>query len=230
MGVSNYNGTCTVNYLSENTIRMYDFPEWVRGCNSINSYHSTVSSICNSKGLDISQIIERDEVEVTTLYKLMINHCVEGVYFLKIDTEGHDTTILKKFYEECERRELWPHVIQFESNSLSNMDEVNHIIEIFTGRGYDIIHMGYDTILNLNLCKLANKSVFTEQISKYFIYDYPANYNVADLPHENTLEGAKEYCIKHNCTGVTLQDGVYQVRNGTYMHYFDGDIHSWVFL
>jgi hypothetical protein len=90
--------------------------------------------------------------------------------------------------------------------------------------------MGYDTILHLNLRKLSNKTMFTEPIRKYFISDYPPDYNLSDLPHENTLESAKEYCMSNNCSGVTFQDGIYQVRNGSYIYYFDGDICSWVFV
>lgn len=56
MGVSDYNGTCVVNYLSEETIRAHGFPSWVRGCNSINSFHKTVETLCQSKGVDIVKI------------------------------------------------------------------------------------------------------------------------------------------------------------------------------
>ena len=230
LGISDYNGSCIVNYLSEETIQKYNFPCWVRGCNSINSYHKTVSDLCKDKGIDIEKICEKDPVGVMTLYKMMNKMGVDGVYFVKIDTEGHDTVILKKFYEEIENNMCLPHVIQFESNTLSDVEEVNNVINLFSKKGYDLIENNHDTILKLNLKNIESKTRYTEAIKKYYIMDYPLNYSLSDLPHENTLESAKEYCTKNNCSGVTLQDGIYQVRNGKYINYIDDNIYSWIFI
>lgn len=230
MGISNYNGTCIVNYLSENTIQKYNFPSWVRGCNSINSYHKTVSKLCEDRCIDIANISEKDSVDVMTLHQIMNKMSVGGVYFLKIDTEGHDTVILKQFYEEIQHNMYLPHVIQFESNVLSDVEDVNHIINLFSKKGYDLIEKNHDTILKLNLKTIENKTTYTPAIKKYYIMDYPSNYCLTKLPHENTLESAKEYCIKHNCSGITLQDGIYQVRNGKYINYSNNDIYSWIFI
>jgi hypothetical protein len=230
IGISNYVGTCVVNYLSEQTIQAHNFPCWVRGCNSVNSYHKTVTDLCISKGIDIQQISEKDSVNVTTLCALMNDVSVDGVYFLKIDTEGHDTVILEKFYEEVKNSTHLPHVIQFESNVLSSREAVNHIIRAFQNIGYDLIFNDHDTVLKLNLNRIRNKTKYTDAIKNYYIMDYPLNYSVSNLPHENTLEGAKEYCTKHGCSGITLQDGIYQVRNGKYMNYHKGDISSWIFM
>jgi len=230
LGISNYNGKCVVNYLSEQTICKYNFPYFVRGCNSINSYHKTVTSICKSKNIDIEKIADKYTVDVSTLHTLMIKACVSGVYFLKIDTEGHDVIILKKFYEEIKDNAYLPHVIQFESNVLSTAEDINTIIRLFTNIGYDLISKGNDTILNLNLKNIKNKKKYTSAIKNYYIMGYPLNYSLTNLPHNNTLESAKEYCIKHKCSGVTLQNGIYQVRNGKYINYAEGDIYSWIFI
>jgi FkbM family methyltransferase len=245
IGISNYNGKCIVNYLSEETIKQYNFPDWVRGCNSINSYHKTVSNLCKEKFIDIETISEKDEVDVATLYQIMTKFDVSSVYFLKVDTEGHDTIILKKFYEDLQliRGELGstellvpisfylPHVIQFESNILSSNENINEIINLFSNIGYDLISKSsIDTILKLNLNNLKNKKTFTEKMNKYYIMDYPLNYSINNLPHENTLEGAKQYCIKYNCSGITLQDNIYQVRAGKYLNYFNSDIYSWIYI
>lgn len=231
IGISDYNGKCMVNYLSEQTIQKFNFPAWVRGCNTINYYHQTVSNLCKDKGINIESISEKDEVDVTTLYQIICKLNIDCFYFLKIDTEGHDVVILKKFYEEIQDNFHLPHVIQFESNVLSKDEDVNQVINLFSKKGYDLIEKNnIDTILKLNLKKIKNKNSFTDCIKKYWIMDYPLNYSINNLPHENTLESAKEYCIKHNCSGVTLQDNIYQVRNGKYMNYFNGEIYSWVFL
>jgi FkbM family methyltransferase len=230
LGISDYNGTCIVNYLSEQTIQKYNFPVWVRGCNSINSYHKTVSNLCKEKNIDIEKISEHDSVDVTTLYTLMNKLGIEGVFFLKIDTEGHDTIILKKFYEEMNNNMNLPHIILFESNVLTSSDDINQIINLYTNIGYDLIERGNDTLLKLNLKKIKNKTKYTQSIKNYYIMDYPLNYSLTNLPHENTLESAMEYCIKYNCSGITLQDGIYQVRNGNYVKYFNGEIYSWIYI
>ena len=230
IGISNYNGKCVVNYLSEKTIHKYNLPGWVRGCNSINSYHTTVTILCKEKGVDIEKISEKHIVEVSTLYTVMTKLCISGVYFLKIDTEGHDVIILKKFYEEIQNNIYLPHVIQFESNVLSKNEDINNTIHLFTNIGYDLIHKGDDTILKLNIHNIKNRMKYTSAIKNYYIMDYPLNYSLTNLPHDNTLESAKEYCIKHNCSGITLQDGIYQVRNGNYINYSKEDINSWIFI
>jgi hypothetical protein len=187
--------------------------------------------MCKNAGIDIEKISEKDSVEVMTLYQIMKTQGVDGVYFLKIDTEGHDPVILRKFDEELDDNKYLPHVIQFESNVLSAKEDVEHIIELFTKKGYDVIEKRHDTLLKLNLQKIENKTTFTSAIHKYYIMGYPDNYNIRKLPHENTLESAKEYCVRHNCSGITLQNGIYQVRGGKYMQYYnDAELVSWIFI
>ena len=57
-----------------------------------------IYNLCKNICIDIETISEKEPVEVSTLYTLMNKLSIVGVYFLKIDTEGHDTIILKKFY------------------------------------------------------------------------------------------------------------------------------------
>ena len=61
-------------------------------------------------------------------------------------------------------------------------------------------------------------------ISRYYIKDYPKNYNPKNLPHENSLDGAKNYCLKHNCSGVTFENNRYEVRDGKYIDFNDTNI------
>jgi hypothetical protein len=234
IGISNYTGKCLIYYVSEKNIRKYNFPDWVRGCNSINSYHKTVFQLCKNMNINIEEISEKEEIEVETLYQIIIKMQVDYVYYLKIDTEGHDTIILKKFYEEVIDNKHLPHIIMFESNVLSNKEDIEEIINLFSKKGYDLYSRDdIDTIMKLNLTKLKNKKIFSEGIKNYYIMDYPLNYDVTKLPHENTLEAAQDYCIKHNYSGVTLQNGVYEVRNGKYMNYYKDHLNclvSWVFI
>lgn len=231
MGVSNYNGTGRVYYIPENIIHTYSFPTWVRGCNSINSYHKTVSDLCKLIEINIEDVSDSYEVPIHTLASIFRDNNVSGVYYLKIDTEGHDVVILKKFHDDMTHNNHLPHKILFESNVLSTEQDVTNIIALYEDKGYDLITRDQDTTLQLNLQKIKHKSMFTNGIQRYYIMDYPSNYDPLRLPHLNTLESAKEFCVAHNCSGITLQNGIYEVRNGKYMKpYDDTTIVSWIYV
>jgi hypothetical protein len=227
MAVSDHVATCKVNYVPEDMIAKHNLPSWVRGCNCINSYHRTVASLCLEKGFDIADIIATDTVPVSTLHKVMKNLDFEGVFLLKIDTEGHDTVILKQFFKDfAGQRRLLPHVVQFETNDLANNADVDEVIASFLSFGYDLVTRGYDTILKRNLHVKSNND-FTGARKNYQIIQFPPEYYFPGL-HENTLEAAKEYCVKHQHSGVTLFNGYYTVRSGKYLEYLDDDVTSWV--
>jgi len=230
VAVSNYTGNATINYLSEENIDKFKLPEWVKGCNTINSYHPTVSMKLLEKGIHIKDIITSYSVECKPLVQIMTENNVSGVYYLKIDTEGHDTTILKHFYNSINNNDFLPHVVLFESNILSKEIDVKEIINILQYIGYDLVQSNHDTILKLNLTKLRNKSKFTK-IENYCVMEYPAEYNPDYLPYENTLEHAQQYCIENGYTAVTYQNNRYEVRVGKYIQYHnDFDITSWIYI
>lgn len=229
IGISDYTGTCDVNFVSEEMIHKLGFPEWVKGCNCINSYHKTVSRLCVDKSIDIASITTTQTVPVRTLFDVMQSLDFDGVYLLKIDTEGHDVVILKKFVQEFNGdKKFLPHVIQFESNVLTQTEEVDETIGLLASIGYDLIEKGHDTVLCRNL-QTQCKERFSNIICNSYVMDYPANYNVLDLPHANTLEAAKEFCVVNSCTGVTFEAGVYQVRAGKYLKSTELDSCSWIF-
>lgn len=235
IAISNYIGTCYVYYLSEDTINKYNFPTYIRGCNCINDYHPEVINICKNKNINIEEICEKQEVKVSTLYKIMSIYNIEGLYYLKIDTEGHDTVILKHFFEENKNKLYLPHIIRFESNHLTPNENIISTITLYSKIGYDFVSRTIDdVVLKLNLKKMENKTIFTNRLKNYYISDNPPNYDLNNLPHPNTLEGAKIYCVKNNYTGVTYQDNVYQVRTGCYLINYDNkeniDLYTWVYI
>ena len=230
MGISNYNGVGTVNYLSEEMIKKYSFPRWVRGCNSINSYHASVTKACKDRQLQIEDITSSYDIPIRTLSRVFSEQNVTGVYYLKVDTEGHDTVILKHFFSALTPLTM-PHVILFESNCLSKHADIEEVISLYKGIGYDLIYKNADdTLLQLNLNRRA-KTQFTEALDNYYIIDYPPGYSPKNLPHENTLEAAQDFCRQNNYSGVTFQDGQYQVRSGKFLKYCsDIPCRSWAFV
>jgi hypothetical protein len=231
IAVSNYDGNVSVNYLSVENIKKLNLPDWVRGCNSINSFHPTVSKLLSEKQIDIKDIITSNIVECKSLLTIISENKVSGIYYLKIDTEGHDTTILEHFYTNVSDNSNLPHVILFESNSLSERDRIIETIENLEKKGYELVKSEHDTLLKLNLKKVLNKCKFSEKIEHYYISDYPQDYNPENMPHGNTLDDAQQYCKQHGYSGVTFQNNRYEVRNGKHLRYQNtSELASWIYI
>jgi FkbM family methyltransferase len=231
VAVSNKNGTCNVYYISPDDIIKYNLPDWIRGCNSINTYHKTVVTECTHRSILPENIIKCDKIDTKTLFTIINENNINGIYSLKIDTEGHDCIILKQFYNDIINNEQLPHEIIFESNVLSDINDVNQIKNLFLGKGYDLIYSNHDTKMKLNITQIKNKTKFTGELHKYYIQDYPQGYDNHNPPHENTLESAQKYCTENNFSGVTFQYGRYEVRSGKYILYHDDDsLISWIYL
>jgi hypothetical protein len=105
----------------------------------------------------------------------------------------------------------------FESNILSKKEDVSEINNLYSKKGYDLISRNNNTVLRINLKKIKNKTNFTDEILNYYIESYPSDYNPDNLPHLNTLESAKLYCIKNKYNGIVYHNGIYTVRCGKYV-------------
>jgi len=231
IAVSNYNGFANINYVSVENIKKYKLPKYVRGCNSINNYHPTVSRILSQKGINIKNIVTSCTVPCKTLLNIINENNISGFYYLKIDTEGHDSIILENFCNNIRDNKYLPHKIYFESNILSDKQQIINVITLLKNKGYDLIKSTKNTLLKLNLNNIKNKSSFTSAITNYYIIDYPINYDLINPPHENNLEDAKRYCMKNNYSGITYQYNRYEVRNGKYIQYHkDNNLLSWIYI
>ena len=230
VAVSNETGHCDIYYVPAQDIVKYKMPNWIKGCNSIDKPHSTVQLVLSKLNLD-QGLIKTKRVEKYKLIDVMKKYNVTGMYYLKVDTEGHDTTILKCFFNECVDNLLLPHKLLFESNILTDKKEVEELINMLVERGYDLQYSATDTSMTLNLNKLKNKKTF-HKVDKYYITAYPKGYDTRTLPHDNTLDDAIKYCQKINAAGVTYQKGKYEVRQGPNLMPFPEDekLCSWVYL
>jgi FkbM family methyltransferase len=164
LAISDKNGESKVYYMSEANIKKYKFPSWVKGCNTINSYHPTVIKQINKKSLNIEDLIDSYFVKVMTLYSFLDKENIGGIFYLKIDTEGHDIIILNKFLDDIEKintnhkigkdldklsNELLPNKLLFESNVLTKKSKVKKIIERLEDFGYHLLKSGNDTLMEL---------------------------------------------------------------------------------
>ena len=146
--ISNYKGTIDIYYVSPEIIKEYKFPQWFTGCNSVNDYHPTVKKILTERGLSLEKMVTVETIDVIQFKDLVDLYNIEGIKYLKIDTEGHDCVILNDYLDliqETNNRSLLAKEILFESNVLSNADEINKIIERLEEFGYIMITKGVDT-------------------------------------------------------------------------------------
>lgn len=233
IAISNYNGYININYLDENTINKYNLPIWARGCNSVNNFHNTIKNILLQNNINIKDLAIIESVPCYTLKYIINDNNITGIYLLKIDTEGHDCIILEHYFENYQNNNFLPHKIIFETNILTDSNYIDKILLMAKNIGYDLISRDEDAILQLNLKKIAKNNKFSSMITNYYIEEYPKNYDPNNLPHENTLEAAKKYCIKNNYSGITYENNKYEVRNGKYLNYYNDSnstIYSWIYL
>jgi len=145
VGISNVNSTLNVYYIPENVIEENNLPHWFKGCNCINNYHPLHVQH------NVSHLCKIDKVKVITTYELFYQNRVRNVKYLKIDTEGHDVTILRSlfFYIKNLPIAFYPNRILFESNEHSDPKEVDQIIQLYCSIGYKLEKRGYDSVLIL---------------------------------------------------------------------------------
>lgn len=139
--VSDRNGTIDVYSISPENIKKHDLPDWIRGCNSVNAVHPVIA------GRVPDEIIIKDQVPVYTFGDI-INMChVKTCKYLKMDTEGHDVTILQS-YLDCVAGgfPLIPK-IQFEANAWTAQEHVDAILEKLIVYGYTHTRDGDNIIL-----------------------------------------------------------------------------------
>lgn len=148
--ISDYDGNINVYSITPDLIKKYDLPDWVRGCNAINSYHPTVLKLILGKRLDEREVFTVERVPVMTFSTLIKKYNVNGCRYLKIDSEGHDIVIINSYLDCVNQGEisLIPK-IQFESNELTDPDVVKNILEKLSTFGYKVTISGCNTTVAL---------------------------------------------------------------------------------
>ena len=138
--ISNREGFIDLFYIPSQVIQSEGLPNWVRGCNSVGTPHSTIVD----RGWD--RFLKHEVVRVERIKTLIDKYEVKSISLLKIDTEGHDCIILNDFLDTCD---IKPRVIQFESNGLSNQIEIYKVVDRLKFLGYKCEQVKYDMICKL---------------------------------------------------------------------------------
>lgn len=234
--ISNFEGTVEVYFIPPQVIAKHRLPNWLRGCNSIGAPHPTVARQLDKMGIAPELVLMRQPVPCHRLQTVLRQQDVQGVFMLKVDTEGHDAVILNDFFSDA-TPEQWPHQIIFESNKLSDSETIHRLIAKLILMGYDIVACetgggASDTHLRLNLNRLKGERGSNQTAKGYYLEGYPKNYSPLNLPHENNLDSALKYANQLQAAGVTFQYGRYEVRQGRYLQHSTKDLQvcSWITL
>jgi glycosyltransferase involved in cell wall biosynthesis len=136
--------TCDVYYIPSDVISDKGLPNWMRGCNSINTYHKQHEQY--------KDLVKIDSVPLLDVAEFYEKYKIKKVKYLKLDTEGHDTVILGGLcdYLKTKTTDFYPSKIRFESNELTSEDDVDDIIGKFVTIGYHVVSRGYDTVLEFD--------------------------------------------------------------------------------
>jgi FkbM family methyltransferase len=143
VAISNIDGETDIYYVTEEDITEYNknnnpsAPLWLKGCASINDPHPTLL-----KYFDLERI-RKDKVKIVKIKSLIDKYEIKVIDYLKIDTEGHDCIILNNFLDEVK---IFPKTIQFEYNSLSNLEETELLINRLESLNYEIKRLPKDII------------------------------------------------------------------------------------
>lgn len=135
MAVSDFDGECEVFFIPPEDIKKYNLPSWLKGCNSILEPHPSALQVLNEVGL--VDLYQQKKIEVITWDTLIRTRNIIGVDYLKIDTEGHDSVIIKSILNSSTN--LLPKKIKFETNILTPRDVVDETINLLKDRGYLVI-------------------------------------------------------------------------------------------
>lgn len=171
VAISDYDGKCDVYYIDPSDIIKHSLPGWLKGCNSINSPHPSAVNVLKEKGL--MNIYKKMQVDAMTWDALVRKENIISVKYLKIDTEGHDCKILKNLLNSLTN--ILPERIEFETNSLTNQNEVLETIKLLEDRGYEIIKKDSITCVVKLSGKVVNKIIFASDSNKNFIEFWPIN-------------------------------------------------------
>lgn len=129
-------------YLHPDIIKRHKLKPFMKGCNSIGTFHPMHVKH------NVENLVTIDNVQQRSLRSVINEFKVTELDYLKVDTEGGDCKIMKQLYNLT----LRPKKIKFETNSLANPADVANILDLFSKIGYDVSwdnEAKRDTILTL---------------------------------------------------------------------------------
>jgi FkbM family methyltransferase len=147
--ISDKDGEIDIFYVHPSTINFYSLDFGLKGCNSIGQPHKSAQQYLKDNNLP-EKLIQKEKALVKSIKTLFNENNVEGIDFLKIDTEGHDLIIMNNYIDySIEHKRLWAKKIQFEANVLTIRADQEAVIKRLEQHGYTLISFDTDAVLEL---------------------------------------------------------------------------------
>jgi FkbM family methyltransferase len=146
--ISDRDGMADIFYIHPDDIKKYNLMPWLRDCNMIGEVHPSLKPAVRR----YPHILQKRSVEMMSFGTLARHFGIEGIGFLKVDTEGHDCVIMQSLIDYCHQHaHVYPAKIRFESISHlkdeDRMREYERVLAQLVERGYRVIRKGWDTML-----------------------------------------------------------------------------------
>ena len=152
--ISDKEGEEDIYYITEETIKNYNLPSFVRGCGSLYNYHPFVKILLNNesdahpigKALKPEEVYTKERVKVKRLKNIVDENLVKEIKILKIDTEGCDDKIILDYLKCCKEEGYpMPFFIQFE-HVLIDESKKSKVLNFVIEQGYNLMFMNTDDV------------------------------------------------------------------------------------
>jgi sulfotransferase len=126
--LSDKDGIADIYYIDPVKIQELELPGFISGSNSINQPHQFTINVIGQELYD--SLISIKKVPTITWNTLINSYGIQGIGYLKIDTEGHDHVVLEGYLKACDGNpNLLAHTIECEYDKLlSNIKELDKVL------------------------------------------------------------------------------------------------------
>jgi hypothetical protein len=171
IAISDFDGECDVFYITPENIEKFNLPNWLRGCNSILEPHPSALQILNE--FKLVDLYQKKKINVLTWDTLIRTKNIIGVDYVKIDTEGHDSVIIKSILNSTTN--ILPKRIKFETNALTSNDIIVETLNLLKNRGYKIIEQtDENTLVEISESNI-DKIIFSSNSNPNYIEFWEIN-------------------------------------------------------
>lgn len=153
-------------YIEPEVIDKLNLGGWMKGCNSLGKPHDFHTRYCTppsvlAKAKDRSKvdtknllemgIVKTIDVPTFTFAEIVQKYNIEGIEYLRIDTEGMDCKIIASMISFIENKTInfKPGLIEFETNWHTDEKEVEDTIQNLINFGYKVVSRGGNTVVKL---------------------------------------------------------------------------------
>lgn len=127
-------GTIDIYYLTEDKIKQYGLPDFIRGCNSVGRPHLLTNAYLNARGIG-EDVYDKRTVPIITFNTLCEQYDIGSIGTLKLDTEGHDHYILPEVFQFIQTNEIKNIIVEYQPYA-GNTGVLDKWFEEFSAFGY----------------------------------------------------------------------------------------------